>query len=795
MLTSYFKIALRYLAKSKVYSFINMAGLSLGLACVMLIVLYTKDEVSFDRFHKNVNSLYQIAIDVRFPDGSSFAKFGVTGIQLGPMFKANLPEIESYVRLSKSHRNIKLGENLQSQPVMQADSNFFSMLNFPLLQGNLKTALQQPNSVVLSQDMATRHFGTEDALNKTILFEREGVLEPYTVTGVAKRCPQNSSIQFDFLLPFNTPMGEQPKDDHWVNFGVNTLVRLSAGSDPGVVAAKMQQFFEKESKGAMDRLRAQGFTHTLDHQLQRFTDIHLSQSFQAELALAKGSNPLYSYILSGIAAFILIIACINFVNLTIARSLKRAKEIGIRKVVGSGRQQLIRQFLGESFLLCAISFVSAILLAQLLLPPFNTMTNKALSLSYLTDAALLTGYVILFVVTGLLAGFYPAIVLSSYNPVQVLYHQFRLSGKNYLQKGLVIFQFALATVMILATLTMYQQFDYLTTKDLGYDSNHILQVKKRNLSPREAKLFREELMKDHNIISVAPHLHSGMFANIKEGAMQFFTYEIVDEYFMDLLKLQILDGRNFSPLFPSDSGNAVVVNEAFIKVMGWDTAIGKEVFPTQGGKKTVVGVVKDYHYESLKNAIGPQIFGSAYDPKYPYDQVLIRIKPNSASSSIPHIESTFKRLFPMVPYSYQFHDEINRQNYQSESNWTKMILAGALLTIFIAGIGLLGLSILTAEKRFKEIGIRKVLGASVNIIVVTLSKDFLRLILLALLIAMPIAYYVSQVWLETYPYRTEIGIEIFVGAGLLVMTIALATIGYQSIKTALMNPVESLRNE
>jgi putative ABC transport system permease protein len=753
--------------------------------------LYTKDELSFDKFHDDVNSIYLIGIDVRNPDGSSQDKMAITSMFHGPRFKENLPEIQSYVRLAKTYRNIKLGEDVQSQEVMHADTNLFTFFSFPLLHGNPKTALDQLHSAVISQDMAIRHFGTEDALNKTILLEKEGAFTPYVITGVSKRCPQNSSIQFEIVLP--------PEDDqmnfNWVNLGVNTFLKINEGSDVNVVAAKMQKVFESESKEVMESVRKYGFTQSFYHQLQPFTDVHLNQEFKAEEGLSNASNPIYSYILSGIAIFILIIACINFVNLTIARSAKRAREIGIRKVVGSGRTQLIKQFLGESFLLCCFSFIGALLLAQLLLPIVNDVVNKELSLSYLLDSSLILAYSVLLIATGLLAGFYPAIVLSGYNPVQTLYNQFRLSGKNNFQRSLIVFQFALATVMIIATMTIYNQFEFLTTKELGFDAENVVRVTKSNLSRNELEVLNEELMKSSGIVSIAPQGHGTMNVKINGESILNCTYETVDENFINLFKIPIAVGRNFSPLFPADSAKAVVVNEAFVKIAGWKDPIGEQVKLFEGEIKVVVGVVKDYHYESIKNAIKPQLFVSTFDTQHAYMQFLVRIKPNSEANSLPYIEKTFKRLFPMIPYTYQFYDDINLKNYEAESKWKRVILLSSLLTVFIAGIGLFGLSILTAESRHKEIGIRKILGATVNAIVFTLFKDLLSLISLSMIVAMPVAYYAGTKWLETYPYRTNVDVESIIGAGLLVLIIGLATISYQTIKTALMNPVETLKRE
>ncbi|MCU0471688.1 MAG: ABC transporter permease, partial [Arcicella sp.] len=709
MIASYFKIALRYLAKNKTYSFINVAGLSVSLACAMLMILYTKDEFSFDKFHKDINFTHLIVIDVRNPDGSSSDKMGLTSILHGPQFKDNLPEVASFVRLNNKYLNIKLGEDINSQKVLEADSNFFSFFSFSLIQGNPQTALQDVHSVVISEDMAIRHFGNEDPLNRTILLESDGVFIPYTVTGVSKRCPQNSSIQFEVIVPLK----EIFDDFSWVNVSYSTFVKLNEGSDIKAVSSKMQEIFEAESKEVMEQVRNYGFTQSFYHHLQPFTDIHLSQDFKAEAGLTNASNSIYSYILSGIAVFILIIACINFINLTIARSAKRAKEIGIRKVVGGARQQLIIQFLGESFLLCLLSFIGAMVLAQLLLPAFNNLVNKELSLSYLIDIRLIAIYFSLLIFTGFLAGFYPAIVLSGYNPVQTLYARFKLSGKNYLQKILIVFQFTLATFMVIATLTVYMQFDFLISKDLGYKPENVVKINKSGLTHREAKIFSEALSKSSNIISTSPQHHGMENGKINTDSILHFTYEAVDENFIDLFNIKIALGRNFSSLNSSDSANAVIINEAFAKKAGWKEPIGKEVKMMDGAVRKVIGIVRDYNYESLKRTIEPQLFSLAFNVDYPfYQHLLVKIQPNSESNCIPFIEKTFKELFPMQPFTYQFYDDINLISYETESKWKQVILSSAFLTIFIAGIGLFGLSILTAESKYKEIGIRKVLGAS-----------------------------------------------------------------------------------
>jgi ABC-type antimicrobial peptide transport system permease subunit len=434
----------------------------------------------------------------------------------------------------------------------------------------------------------------------------------------------------------------------------------------------------------------------------------------------------------------------------------------------------------------------------MLLPVFNDIVNKKLSLSYLLDVKLVVAYLFLLLLTAFLSGFYPAIILSGYKPVQTLYNQFRLSGKSQFQKSLIIFQFALATLMIIATITINNQFNYLTTKDLGFDPRNVVTVTKANLQQRELKTLREQLSKDPGIELIAPYGHHTMNVKLSGDSIFNCSYETVDENFLELFRIPVADGRNFSPLFPSDSTTSVIVNEAFVKMAGWSDPIGQQIslFPFEGEKKAVVGVVKDYHFESVGNVIKPQIFVCKSDLQHgPYMRLLVRIKANSEARALPFIEKAFKTLFPIVPYSYQFYDDINAQNYGTEKKWKKVILLSSFVTVFIAGIGLFGLSILTAERRIKEIGIRKILGATVNAIVVALFKDLLGLISVGMFVAMPIAYYLSTRWLESYAYRTEVEIETFIGAGLLVLVVGLATISYQTIKTALMNPVETLKRD
>ncbi|HVY74741.1 MAG TPA: ABC transporter permease [Puia sp.] len=797
MFSSFFKTAIRNLFRNKIYSFINIAGLSLGLACAMLILLYVKDEVSYDRFHRGVENIYRIGMKRIKPDGSVQGQGGYTGVLQGPKFTAAVPEIRAFVRLSSDRMDMKTGTEIKSQEVLKVDSNFFSVFSFPLISGNPKTALKEPRSVVISEDMAKTQFGTLDAIGKTILFKNDSLFVPYLVTGVARKCPQNSSIKFDLLLPINISKDDEANKENWMNFYMNTFVVLMPQANSHSVEAKINTAYERDAAAVIkEAAEKYGDDAKTIYSLQAFTDVHLSKDYRADNGLADASNPMYAYLLTGIALFILLIACINFVNLTVARSVKRAKEIGIRKVVGGERKQLILQFLGESFVLCFIAFALAILIVQGLLPVFNTISNKALAISYLFDAKLVTGYILLFLITGLLAGFYPALVLSAYDPVKTLYSRFVLNGKNYLQQSLVVLQFALASFLIIATVTVSLQFRHLTTAKLGYDDKNLLLIEKQHLGRPEAKLMREELMKNPGIaeVSFKNGGNWGTVAKVNGEKQQPFAYETVDEDYLPMLQVPIVEGRNFSRALSSDSSHAVLVNEAFVREAGWKHPIGETVdFWYRNEKTTVIGVVKDYHYESLTHEIKPQLF--TMKPDNPLGVILVKLKPGMETESLKYIGQVFKRLFPMSPYAYVFKDQENLKSYEEGARWKRIMLYSAILTIFISCIGLFGLSVLAVEKRVKEIGIRKVLGASVSGVVTILSKDFVKLVVIALLIAIPCGWIAANHWLQSFPYRISLSWWMFASAGIVVIFIALITVSFQSFRAALANPVKSLRTE
>ncbi len=798
MIYNYIKIAIRNLKRNKVYSIINIAGLSIGLACCMLILLYNKDEVSYDRFHKNASEIYRITSKNMDSSGKVTRTSGITGMMPGPAFKREIPEVKDFVRVQSERLAVKIGTTIYEQDGLYADDNFFDVFTFPMKSGDRSTALKDMHAVVLSEEVAKKFFGKENAIGKTLelpLGENRS-FEVFTVSGIVPKSPQNSSIKLTMLLPMKLNQRNNGGDQEWLNFFLNTFVVLHPNADLKKVEAKFEKVYETNAREQIADAKVKfNFKERFIYGLQPLLDMHLSTDFRSENGLTDASNPLYAKILSAIAAFILIIACINFVNLTIARSMKRAKEIGIRKVIGGERKQMIMQFLGESYLLTFGAFLFALLLVILVLPVFNQLSNKALAFSYLFDTKLIAGYLVLFLITGFLAGFYPAMVISNFDPAETLYNRLRFSGKNYLAKGLVVLQFTLATFLIIATLTIYSQFNFLTKQDLGYNDKNVVTVPTGRMNADKLNLVREELLKNPGVLKVAAR-QRGFWSTIAKANEkdQEFVLEVVDTKFLETYEIPLVKGRNFSAELATDSTSSVLVNESFVKDAGWKEGIGGVVdFFYDNRKYNVVGVVKDYHYSSLTEKIGPQLF--IMDPRYTYAMLIIKIKSENSSATLKHIESVAKKHHPFEPYQYQFKDEENVKQYEAENKWKQIISFAAMITIFISCIGLFGLATLSAEKRTKEIGIRKVLGASSSEMIRLLSSDFLKLTFIAAIIAMPIAWWAMFTWLENYPYRISMGPGLFILSILLVVIIALITVSFQAVKAAGANPANSLRSE
>jgi len=767
-------------------------GLSVGLGCCMLIFLYTMDEVSYDRFNVNAANIYHLAVDDKSPDGQVH-KFSSTGDMPGPNFKRQLPEIQDFVRIQGGSYTIKRGNEVFDQEALYVDSNFFSVFTFPMVYGNPQNALNDPHSIVLSEEIAEKYFGKGNPVGNTLNLKVDDKFQPFRVAAVTRKSPQNSSIKIKMLLAKKV----NHADNQWNNFFENTFFVIKPGTNIKQLDAKINKVYLTDAASQIkENADKFGDKNKRTFSLQPLLEMHTSTDYPADNGLSDQSNPMYSYILSGIALFILAIACINFVNLTVARSLKRAKEIGIRKVVGGQRKQLIMQFLGESFILSFIAFVLSIALVQLILPVFNTLANKALAFSYLLSFKLVAGYIGIFLLTGLLAGFYPALVLSGFNPVQTLYNRTQYVGKNYLSKGLVILQFTLATFLIISTITIYSQFSYLMNFDLGYNDKNVVSITSWGLDKTKLPLFKNELLKDPSILSVTADQGGrwGTIAHINGNQQQMFDMKHIDEDYLPLFQVPMVKGRNFSKAMVSDSANAVLVNEEFVKQAGWKKPIGEIVdFFYNKKKYTVIGVVKDYHFLSLTEKMSPILY--TMKPDYPWGNIFVKISDKNKSESLNRIQKEFKALFPFIPYQYKFKDAEVAEQYDKEAKWKQIVSFGAVLTIFISCIGLFGLATLSAERRKKEIGIRKVLGASVEGIVRKLSTDFAKLVVIAAVIAVPAAWWAMHKWLENYPYRININVWIFVLAGVSVLLIALVTVSYQAIKAAIANPVNSLRTE
>ena len=796
MFKNYFKIAFRHLKKNKVFSFINISGLSIGLTCCMLILLYTKDEVSYDMFHENKNNIYQLVCDRIEKDGID-TKSAIAAMVQGPAFKQAIPEIQEFTRVDHKQGVVKKGNRVFNDDICWVDENFFSVFSFPLVSGNKEKVLSGFNSMVLTTEAARKYFGTTDVVNKTIDLQIDGKFETFTITGVAKQVPQNSSIKFSILVPFKYLEKTDP-DNGWMWFSFPTFFLTNPSANLKAIAAKMEQVYQLQAKSEIDMNHEAGYDTKFKWGLLPFTQMHLNTQYQGT---AEASDPIYTYILTGISIFILLIACINFINLSIAQSLKRSKEIGMRKVIGGIRSQLICQFLGESMLVCMISFLLAILLAFLLLPFFNELANKQLSLAYLFDIKLVTGIIVLYFITFLAAGFYPAMVLSGLNPVEALYSKIKFGSKNHLSKSLVVLQFALATLLIITTLFFNSQFKYLTGANLGYNDQNLVEfdIDKAVMNKPLMDVIKTAFTNVPGVETVA-YTNVGKFGGKTQAGNREFaaTYKRIDETYLPTLQAQVIAGRNFSSKFPSDFSNSVLINETFAKEAGWNDPVGKTVdfmnLPGWGTRKiTVIGLVKDYHFESLKEKIKPELF--TMEPQLPLGRFIIRINSTNIPATISALEKAYHKLFPENPFQYSFRDDSLKKNYESESKWKQIISFAALVTIFISCIGLFGLAMLTTERRFKEIGIRKLLGASTFQLVQLISVDFVKLVFIAFFIAVPIGWLIVNKWLQNFAYRIAISWWIFAIAGMIALLIALATVSFHAIKASLANPIRSLKNQ
>ncbi|TDE18530.1 ABC transporter permease [Dyadobacter psychrotolerans] len=793
MLKNYLKIAFRNLWKHKAFSFINIMGLTVGMSAGFLIFLYVNFELSYDAFNSKADRIYRLVTDLKTP--SETINSSTCSWAFAPPLKNDFPEIEAFTRLSGGSFLVRKGDvKFQETKTIFADSSLFRIFDFKLIHGNPETALKEQLSIVFTEKAAKKYFGDSDPVGQTLLLSGEGL--PATVTGVMQDIPENSHIKADMFVSMSTLTQRFNKgiDDQWGNFGADTYFLLKPGASPKSLEKKFPAFLQSHAGKTMKE--SQMF-YTLF--LEPLKDIHL-HSTRGSLDAGSINNV---YIFSVVALFILLIACINFVNLTTARSVERAKEVGIRKVVGAPKSLLAKQFISESILVCLIAFVFSLALSSALLPLFNTLSGKIISQGIFYDLPFVGALFLAAIVIGILAGLYPALVLSSFEPVVVLKGRFTTSFKGILlRKGLVTLQFGISIALIIATIVVYTQMDFMRTRDLGFTKDQMLIINTEGDPKRDA--FRNSISEVSGVKSTATSSsvpgggNPGAYSELenKSGDMQIANLDLyfVDFDYVPQFNLKMAAGRAFSREFGTDTTQAMLINEAAVKLLGYNSpeqAVGKR-FRQWGREGKIVGVIKDFHYRSLQEKITPLTM--RIEPRSS-DLVSVKIDGENMKETIAAIENRWKTTMPERPFSYYFMDEFFDRQYRSEERFEKLFFNFSILAIFISCLGLLGLASYSTMQRTKEIGVRKVMGASVGSIVGLLSKDFLKLVLIAFVIASPLAYYGMFKWLEKFAYRTDIKWWVFLTAAVLSFIIAFATVSFQSIKAALMNPVKSLKSE
>jgi putative ABC transport system permease protein len=802
MLKNYVLIALRNLRKFKAYSLINIAGLAVGMACFILIFLYVREELSFDRFHKNAGQIYRIIAEASFSGKTIPA--ATSAAPLAPYLMNGYPEVQNAVRLSKSALGVLVayGEKTFHESLFfYADPSVFEVFTFPLLKGSPQSALQDPNAIVISETAARKYFGDEDPLGRTLTVDNR---RDFKITGVAKIVPCNSHFHFDFLASFATLIQTNPSLlSHWADLSYFTYVELKRGYSPAELENKFPDLVKKEVGKFMEPygISADRINSMFKLRLQPLTQIHLYSHFEGEIE--DNGDAASVYIISAIAVLILLIACINFMNLATARSAARAKEIGLRKVVGAARAQLIGQFLGESVILSFVALVMAAGLVELFLPAFNALSGK--ELGFLSDACppLLLASIGTALAVGLLAGSYPAFFLSAFRPVETLKDRTQIGRKTLrLRAGLVIFQFTISTALIVGTLVVHRQLIYVRNKNLGFNKNQVIVIPTRSLDiANNFEPFKSEILKSPQVVSIAASSSlpgKGMQMNtfIPEGFSKdqpvIMNCLYVDEDFLDTLEIELVEGRSFSKSFSRNEREAFLINEAALRKIGWTTALNKQLEFLGDTKGTIIGVVKDFHFTSLHQPIEPVVLRLGGEE---YSYYSVRIRPQNNPETLSFMKNVWTEFYPGSTFNSSFLDEDFDKLYQAEMNLEKIFLYFTVMAISIACLGLFGLASFTVAKRTKEIGIRKILGASVANIAGLLSLDFTKWVILANVIAWPVAYYAMTRWLQNFAYRISIDIWTFVLAATLAFVVALLTVSFQTVKAALANPVDSLRYE
>jgi putative ABC transport system permease protein len=805
MLKNYFKIAFRNLWKNKAAAFINVFGLSIGLCSCLLIGIYLREELNYDNFEANGDRIVRVIMGYKFNGGAEEKKCNFTSVRVAPVFKQNFPEIESGVRMMEYKRVVQYDDKLINEKrFMFADPSFFRIFSFNLSEGDANNALNAPNKVIVTQTTAKKYFGDADPIGKTISVGTDKQL--YQVTGVMPDCPSNSQIKFDFLASWASLNLTDREKSYW-DANYTTYFLLKDKSSIATLQAKIPPFMKKEMAGS---------GATVNYYLEPMKSIHLHSEYDG---FEPTNNIRYIYILEAVALLILLIACFTYVNLNTARSLERAKEVGVRKVIGAEKGQLFWQFIGESALLCMVSIVISIIAAIILLPAFNELTDKELPVSSLVSLPVVIGAIGVTLLVSLLAGSYPALVLSNFQPVKVLKGSFKNTGSGqWLRKSLIVFQFAISVLLIVSTFIMQRQLHYIQNKNLGYNRDRVLVLPLDYKTDSILAVMKQEFKANANVMSVSACAntpvsigsgYSMRSAMMPESQQIAVTANPVDEDFVKTTGLKIIAGSDLTPQDIKDvsyalSDNATaadyakntfhfILNESAAKELGWtpEQAIGQHMFLDGSRNGYVKAVVKDFNFESLHHPIKPLVlFPEAWG-----GNLLVKLRGNNIPETVDYLQSKWKVLVPYKPFEYRFLDEDFNQLYASDLRTGKVLNIFAAIAIALACLGLLGLSSYSAKQRIKEIGIRKVLGASIGNVATLLTVDFVKLVLLAILIAAPIGWVAMNKWLNDYAYRVQISWWMIGLAGMAVIAISIITVSFQAIKAALSNPVKSLRSE
>lgn len=790
MFSGYLKIALRNIKRNRGYSFINISGLSMGIACAVFILMWVQDELIYDRFHEKADRIYRVASRGRI--GNTEISQTYTPAPMQEAMKTDFPEIEQSVRLVGQVNAVFEYEGItfNEHDIILADSTFFDVFSFAFVKGDPKTALIKPGTVVITEAAALKYFGDEDPLDKVMIIDQkyEG-----RVSGVVENVPSNSHFHFDFIVSMTTI----DLSTDWMNNSFYTYIVLPEVFPPEQLEKKFPDFITKHIGRGNPNWQGEG--NSWEYFLQPLTKIHLYSHLSRELE--PNGDAVYVFIFTAIAIFILLIACVNFMNLTTARSANRAIEVGMRKVVGSSRSRLICQFLGETVTISFIALVFTLILIGTQLSLFNNLVGKRLELSLFGNPKMIFSLIGLTLLTGLVSGSYPAFFLSAFRPVAVISGRLRIGMRNkWMRNVLVIFQFAISIVLIIGTFIVGSQLNFIQNRRLGFTKDRVIIVKNLNPPSHPRDSFKDALLKHASISSVAgSHTLPGRsFDNeyFKPEDQSGITLNLCmcDEKFIGAMELEMAEGRFFSREFTTD-GSAIIINETTSELLNWDNPIGK-TFRGLGYTFHVIGVVKDFHYESFHHTIRPMALLNLRSPlAWEEGYISVRVTSANISEVLEFVEKTWRSFVPGVPFEYSFLDQDYETLYRNEQRTGKMFVIFSILAVFIASLGLFGLTSFTVEQRSKEVGIRKVCGASVSGITVLLSREFVKWVVVANVIAWPIAYFTMDRWLQNFAYRTDIKLWPFLLSGFLALLIAFISGSTQSIKAARTNPVESLRYE